>query len=105
MRGTIRTSRYLLANTKKFSSLSAPSSFSPIPRLFVLVFVLNDHWEAVGFLLAAKSVFRFGNLKESHDRKLTEYVLIGTLLSFGIALVVALLIARLLPLVDASSPQ
>lgn len=76
-----------------------------LERLFVLVFVLNDHWEAVGFLLAAKSVFRFGNLKESHDRKLTEYVLIGTLLSFGIALVVALLIARLLPLVDASSPQ
>jgi hypothetical protein len=67
-----------------------------LERLFVLIFVLHNHWEAVGFLLAAKSVFRFGNLKESHDRKLTEYVLIGTLLSFGIALSVALLVARLL---------
>lgn len=67
-----------------------------LERLFVLTFVLNNHWEAVGFLLAAKSVFRFGNLKESHDRKLTEYVLMGTLLSFGIALAVALLTSRML---------
>lgn len=72
-----------------------------LERILVLIFVLYNHWEAVGFLLAAKSVFRFGNLKESHDRKLTEYVLIGTLLSFGIALVIALLVARLLPLVNA----
>ena len=67
-----------------------------LERLLVLTFILNHHWEAVGFLLAAKSVFRFGNLKESHDRKLTEYVLIGTLLSFGIALAVSLITAALL---------
>ncbi len=58
-----------------------------LERLLVFLFILAGHWQAIGFLLAAKSVFRFGNLKESHDRKLTEYVLIGTLLSFGIALV------------------
>lgn len=69
-----------------------------LERLLVLVFILNNHWEAVGFLLAAKSVFRFGNLKESHDRKLTEYVLIGTLLSFGIALITALAVSGLLKL-------
>lgn len=67
-----------------------------LERLLVLTFMLNHHWEAVGFLLAAKSVFRFGNLKESHDRKLTEYVLIGTLLSFGIALAASLITAALL---------
>lgn len=69
-----------------------------LERLLVLLFILFNHWEAVGFLLAAKSVFRFGNLKESHDRKLTEYVLIGTLLSFSIALGVSLLAAYLLGL-------
>ena len=67
-----------------------------LERLLVLTFILYNHWEAVGFLLAAKSVFRFGNLKESHDRKLTEYVLIGTLLSFGIAIATALLTSALL---------
>jgi hypothetical protein len=66
-----------------------------LERILVFIFVINHHWEAVGFLLAAKSVFRFGNLQESHDRKLTEYVLIGTLLSFGIALAVALLFSAL----------
>jgi hypothetical protein len=67
-----------------------------LERILVFTFVIHNHWEAVGFLLAAKSVFRFGNLKESHDRKLTEYVLIGTLLSFGIALAVALLVSAIL---------
>jgi hypothetical protein len=57
-----------------------------LERLFVFAFVITSHWEGVGFLLAAKSVFRFGDLKESKDRKLTEYILIGTLLSFGIAM-------------------
>ena len=56
----------------------------------VFVFILTDHWEGVGFLIAAKSVFRFGDLKESKDRKLTEYILIGTLLSFAMAIIMAL---------------
>lgn len=55
-----------------------------LERLFVFGFVLMGHMEAVGFLVAAKSIFRFGDLKESKDRKLTEYVLIGTLASFGV---------------------
>lgn len=58
-------------------------------RLLIYLFVCTNHFEAVGFLLAAKSIFRFGDLKDAHDIKLTEYVLIGTLLSFGLALVVA----------------
>jgi hypothetical protein len=61
-----------------------------LERLLVLVFILTDHWEGVGFLLAAKSIFRFGDLKEAQDRQLTEYVLIGTLLSFGMAVLTAL---------------
>lgn len=63
-----------------------------LERLFVFCFILTGHFEAIGFLLAAKSIFRFGDLKEAKDRKLTEYVLIGTLLSFGIALLMGLLV-------------
>ncbi len=62
-----------------------------LERILVFVFVILDHWEAVGFLITAKSVFRFGDLKESKQRKLTEYILIGTLISFGIAIGVGLL--------------
>ena len=61
-----------------------------LERLFVLVFVISNHWEGIGFLIAAKSIFRFGDLKESSDLKLTEYILIGTLLSFGIAFAIGL---------------
>ena len=67
-----------------------------LERLLIFVFILTNHFEAVGFLLAAKSIFRFGDLKEAHDLKLTEYVLIGTLLSFGIAIVISLMLAGLL---------
>ncbi|WP_036820822.1 DUF3307 domain-containing protein [Polaribacter sp. Hel1_85] len=62
-----------------------------LERLFVFTFVITNHWEAIGFLLAAKSVFRFGDLTSSKDRKLTEYILIGTLLSFGLAIFLGVL--------------
>lgn len=58
-----------------------------IERLFVLAFIILGKWEGIGLLIAAKSVFRFNDLKESNSRKLTEYILIGTLLSFGIAII------------------
>ncbi len=61
-----------------------------LERLFVLLFILMGHWEAIGLLVTAKSVFRFNDLKASNNRKLTEYILIGTFLSFGIAIVTGL---------------
>ncbi|MDD7914178.1 DUF3307 domain-containing protein [Polaribacter ponticola] len=69
-----------------------------LERLFVFTFVITNHWEAIGFLLAAKSVFRFGDLTSSKDRKLTEYILIGTLLSFGFAIFLGVLYLHLLSL-------
>jgi len=35
--------------------------------------------------MAAKFVLWFNDLTRAKDRKLTEYILIGTLLSFGLA--------------------
>lgn len=67
-----------------------------LERIFVFIFVVTGNWEGIGFLLAAKSVFRFGDLKESKDRKLTEYILIGTLLSFGIAVGIGMLVLKLI---------
>ncbi len=67
-----------------------------LERIFVFIFVVTGNWEGIGFLLAAKSVFRFGDLKESKDRKLTEYILIGTLLSFGIAIVTGMVVVNLI---------
>lgn len=67
-----------------------------LERLFVFLFVITNFWEGIGFLLAAKSIFRFGDLKDNNDVKLTEYILIGTLLSFGLAIVIAKIYLKLI---------
>jgi hypothetical protein len=67
-----------------------------IERLLILTFVLFHNYEAIGFLIAAKSVFRFGELHNSGERKLTEYILVGTLLSFAIAIICGILVVYLI---------
>lgn len=77
-------------NTDHKSLPNAGKYIGIIERLFVLVFILIGRWEAIGLLITAKSVFRFNDLKESNSRKLTEYILIGTLVSFGLAILAGL---------------
>lgn len=81
-----------LKDDKEASLNNAGKYIGMLERLFVFIFVVTGRWDGIGFLLAAKSVFRFGDLKKSKDRKLTEYILIGTLLSFGIAIITGLMI-------------
>lgn len=76
------------------SLMNAGKYIGMLERVFVFTFVITGNWEGIGFLLAAKSVFRFGDLKESKDRKLTEYILIGTLLSFGIAIATGMVVMK-----------
>lgn len=74
------------------SLVNAGKYIGILERLLVFVFIIVNHWEGVGFMIAAKSVFRFSDLAEAKQRKLTEYVLIGTLLSFGIAVITGILV-------------
>ena len=60
-----------------------------VERWLIISFVLSGHFVGVGFLLAAKSIFRFGDLSHAHERRLTEYMLLGTLVSFTSALAIA----------------
>ncbi len=57
-----------------------------LERFLILTLVLLQKYEAIGLLVAAKSIFRF-----SKSRCVGEYVLIGTLISFAIAIVVGLI--------------
>ncbi|MFT3935568.1 MAG: DUF3307 domain-containing protein [Chitinophagaceae bacterium] len=59
-------------------------------RIIILIFVLNSQFSAIGLLVAAKGIIRF-NEKDRQEIK-TEYLVIGTLLSIGIAIVTGLLI-------------
>lgn len=64
-----------------------------LERLLILTFTLVGSYAAVGFVLAAKSIFRFGELNKSDDRSMTEYVLIGSLLSVVITTLVGTLMS------------
>lgn len=65
-----------------------------IERLLIFAFIVIGQWGAIGFLMAAKSIFRFGDLTRARDRRLTEYILIGTFLSFGIAIGAGIMYTR-----------
>ncbi|WP_298288338.1 DUF3307 domain-containing protein [uncultured Lutibacter sp.] len=80
----------LNSNSNEMSLNDAGKYIGILERLFIFVFIITNNWQGIGFLLAAKSVFRFGDLSRSEDRKLTEYILIGTLLSFGLAILVGM---------------
>ncbi|MCP4585999.1 DUF3307 domain-containing protein [Pseudoalteromonas shioyasakiensis] len=69
---------------------AAGQSIGMLERVLMLTFILLDQFSGVGFLLAAKSVFRFGDLSASRDKKLTEYVMLGTLLSVSVTLFIGL---------------
>lgn len=68
-----------------------------LERVLIYIFIVTGHWEGIGFLLAAKSVFRFGDLTNSKDISLTEYIMVGTLLSFCLAIVIGMIVIQLVP--------
>jgi len=64
-----------------------------LERVLILTFTLVGSYAAVGFVLAAKSIFRFGELNKSDDRSMTEYVLIGSLVSVVITTLLGTIIS------------
>ncbi|CDF79016.1 conserved hypothetical membrane protein (DUF3307) [Formosa agariphila KMM 3901] len=91
-------SKWQLEETNEASLKDAGAYIGMLERLFVFTFIVLNYWAGIGFLITAKSVFRFGDLSKAKDRKLTEYILIGTLLSFGLAIGCGLLFNYILPL-------
>ncbi|GAB54954.1 hypothetical protein GPUN_0819 [Glaciecola punicea ACAM 611] len=84
------------AATQENSGLQTAGEYiGALERFLIITFVLLGQFAAIGFLLAAKSVFRFGDMRRQNDRKLTEYIMLGTLLSFSFALLVGLSIKNL----------
>ena len=57
-----------------------------LERIFVYSFIISGYTEGIAFVAAAKSLFRFGEIKDPQKREETEYILIGSLLSIGLAM-------------------
>lgn len=64
-----------------------------LERALILLLTLINQPAGIGFLVAAKSVLRF---KEAEDQALAEYILIGTLWSFSLAIGLSWLTAHAL---------
>jgi hypothetical protein len=63
-----------------------------LERALIYFFVLGGHYDAVGFVIVAKA---FAHIRHIDDRASLEYVLIGTLLSTGLAIAVGELVNHL----------
>jgi hypothetical protein len=59
-----------------------------LERFLILTLVLLNRYEAIGFLIAAKSIFRFAELKRE-----AEYIIIGTMMSFAAATTLGILVS------------
>ena len=70
-------------------------------RLLIFVFVLVSQFAAIGFLIAAKSLLRYNDksaneqISAAYISKKSEYVLVGTLMSYTCAIAVALIVKTL----------
>lgn len=61
-----------------------------LERWLIMIFMLCEQYEAIGFLIAAKSIIRY----KDGDTSRTEYVLAGTLISVFIAVVSGLMLDK-----------
>lgn len=67
---------------------NAGALIGTIERWLILIFVCLQRYDALGLLIAAKSIIRFG---DSQTNK-SEYVLAGTLLSIFIAVLAGMMV-------------
>ena len=92
-----RAVRLLVKDLPKPES-GAPEAGALIGRLersLILFLVLAGAPSGIGLLVAAKSILRFGEVRDADNREMAEYVLIGTLASFAFAIPVAYVTAML----------
>ncbi|MDR0546275.1 MAG: DUF3307 domain-containing protein [Dysgonamonadaceae bacterium] len=67
--------------------LKAGRVIGSLERILSFLLITINQFTAVGFIIAAKSILRF----RDKDTAKTEYVLIGSLLSFGIAILLGII--------------
>jgi len=77
-----------------------------LERTIILIFYLAGSLEGIAFLVVAKSIYRFGDLRKGHQNEgddggevtfsISEYIILGSLLSYTCAIVAGFLIKLIL---------
>lgn len=104
----LRPANFFIQNIFKEAKITVPTNgeenqslpnaghvIGNVERMLTLVFVMLGQYEAIGFLLAAKSLLRF----RETDMVQSEYVLVGTLLSFAMAILVGVAVLFLIKMI------
>lgn len=79
-------------NQVHFREVTKSRSYSKVADLRMALGIGHRNFSAIGFLIAAKSILRFNDKVKIGARKQTEYVLIGTSMSFAITIILGLLV-------------
>ncbi len=85
----------ILPEKEKSFTMDISGWIGIMERILILIFITTGQFSAIGFLIAAKSVFRFNDTRDDGNKK-AEYFLLGTLISFTLAIVTGLLIKYLI---------
>jgi len=62
-----------------------------LERSLIFLFIFIGQPMGVGLLITAKSILRFGEIKDRENRMEAEYIIIGNLMSFGYGMFIAYL--------------
>ena len=77
----------------KITKIDVSGWIGILERILIFIFIVSGQFSAIGFLIAEKSVFRFNDAREDGNKK-AEYFLLGTLISFTLAIVVGVLVSK-----------
>lgn len=85
---------------KEKSSDNAGRLIGQFERIIILTLVLLQQYEAIGFLITGKSIIRFtgSKVKTDSEKSQSEYVLLGTMLSYALAIVLGVVVRIMLNL-------
>jgi hypothetical protein len=76
----------------------AGAAIGKAERFLIFLLILVGQPAGIGFLVAAKSIMRIGEISQPDQRKMAEYIIIGTFLSFAWAILVGSLTQKALAL-------
>jgi hypothetical protein len=79
----------ILQDQPEHTTFKSGALIGTLERWLIVFFMFLQQYEAIGFLVAAKSILRFSETKESEK---SEYVLAGTLVSIAIAVACGILV-------------
>ncbi len=88
----------IITDKNKVNKINVSGWIGILERVLILIFITTGQFSAIGFLIAAKSVFRFNDAREEGNKK-AEYFLLGTLVSFTLAIAVGLGILKIIEIV------